>query len=237
MAGDQGNAAKLDLPSRVAALIGRPLGAGEVVAVAVSGGPDSLALLLLAHAAFGPPRVAALTVDHRLRPEAAAEAAQVAGIAAGLGVRHATLSWDDPKPAGNLQAAARTARYALMGRWCADHGVGWLMTAHHRGDVAETLLLRLARGAGLAGLAGPRARRVLRPGGELLRPLLDVDPAALAAVVADAGLTALDDPSNHAARFDRTRARALLARTGWLALARLGAAAAHLADAEAGTLT
>lgn len=233
MACDEANAEGVELTPRVAALIGRPLAADEAIAVAVSGGPDSLALLLLARAAFGAPRLTALTVDHRLRPKAAAEAAMVAGIAAGLGVRHATLTWDGPKPRANLQAAARAARYTLMGRWCADHGVAWLLTAHHRGDVAETLLLRLARGAGLAGLAGPRARRVLQPGVELLRPLLDADPATLTAVVTAAGLTPVDDPANRAERFDRTRARALLARTRWLAPARLAASAAHLAEAEA----
>lgn len=233
MAGDQGDAARLELGARVAALIVRPLGPDEPIAVAVSGGPDSLALLLSAHAAFGAGRVRALTVDHRLRPEASDEAAMVAGVAARLGVVHATLVWDGPKPRANLQAAARAARYGLMGQWCADNGVGWLATAHHRGDVAETLLLRLARGAGLAGLAGPRARRRLRPGVELLRPLLDADPAALAEIAAAAGVAPVDDPANRAARFDRTRARALLARTRWLAPARVAASAAHLADAEA----
>lgn len=223
----------LDLAARVAALTGRSLGPVEPIAVAVSGGPDSLALLILAHRAFGRERVCALTVDHGLRPEAAGEAAMVAGVAARLGIPHATLVWDGPKPAANLQAAARAARYRLMGDWCASHGVKWLATAHHRGDVAETLLLRLARGAGLAGLAGPRACRPLRPGVTLLRPLLAADPAELAAIVAGAGLAAVDDPANHSPRFDRTRARQILARVPWLAASRLAASAAHLAEAEA----
>ncbi len=102
--------APLTFAAAVAALTGRPLG-DERFAVAVSGGPDSLALLALAHAAFGA-RVVALTVDHGLRSEAAAEAAAVAAHAASLGVGHATLRWDGPKPAANLQAAARAARYA-----------------------------------------------------------------------------------------------------------------------------
>ncbi|MBV8970787.1 MAG: tRNA lysidine(34) synthetase TilS [Sphingomonadaceae bacterium] len=214
----------------VTALTGGPLGDAPF-AVAVSGGPDSLALLLLAHAAFGH-RVRALTVDHRLRPDSAAEATDVAAYAARLGVPHATLAWDGPHPATNRQAAARAARYRLMADWCAANGVRWLASAHHRDDAAETLLLRLARGSGSSGLAGIRARRDLG-GVTLLRPLLGWSKADLAAVVAAAGWRAADDPSNRDAAFDRTRARALLAATPWLDPARLAASAAHLADAEA----
>jgi tRNA(Ile)-lysidine synthase len=120
-----------------------------------------------------------------------------------------------------------------MRDWCADHGVRWLLTAHHADDQAETLLLRLARGAGLGGLAGIRPRRDLGRGVTLLRPLLEARRADLARVVAGAGLVALDDPANCDPRYDRTAARALLAATGWLAADRIAAAAAHLADAEA----
>lgn len=220
------------LAAAVAALLGRPLGDAEPFAVAVSGGPDSLALLLLAHVAFGD-RVRALTVDHGLRAAAAAEAARVAAYAAALGLPHATLRWAGPHPAANLQAAAREARYALLRDWCADHGVAWLATAHHRDDAAETLLLRLARGAGTGGLSGIRARRDLGRGVTLLRPLLASTRADLAAVAAAAGWAAADDPSNRDPRFDRTRARGLLATTPWLDPGRLAASAAHLADAEA----
>ena len=216
----------------VAALVGRPLAAGEPFAVAVSGGSDSLALLLLAHAAFGD-CVRVLTVDHGLRPAAADEAAMVAGHAAALGVPHTTLHWAGPHPAANLQAAARAARYGLLRDWCAAHGTSWLATAHHRDDAAETLLLRLARGAGTGGLAGIRPRRDLGGGVTLLRPLLGMAKADLAAVVAAASWTAADDPANRDPRFDRTQARALLAATPWLDAARLAASAAHLADAEA----
>ncbi len=221
-----------DLAAATAALIGRRLRDDEAIAVAVSGGPDSLALLLLAHAAFGA-RVHVLTVDHGLRPEAAAEAALAARHAASLGLRHATLCWHGPYPVANLQAAARHARYALLAEHCAAHRIGWLATAHHRDDQAETLLLRLARGSGSGGLAGIRARRRLAAGVELLRPLLGATKAELVATVAAAGWTAADDPSNQAARFDRTRARQALAATPWLDPARLAASAAHLADAEA----
>ncbi len=198
----------------------------------MSGGPDSLALLWLARAAFGT-QATALTVDHGLRPGATNEAALVASRCETIGVAHTTLAWLGPKPAGNLQAAARDARYALMANWCAANGVRWLLTAHHADDQAETLLLRLARGSGSAGLAGIRARRELGSGVTLLRPLLDWRRSELAAIVAAAGWTAVDDPSNRATRFDRTQARALLAATPWLRPERLAAAAAHLAEAEA----
>jgi len=213
-------------------LCGRPFAPGARLAVAVSGGPDSLALLLLAHAALGS-RVVALTVDHGLRAEAAAEAAMVGEICAARGIDHVTLHWEGAKPAANLQAAARDARYALLRDWCAVNGVCWLATAHHRDDVAETLLLRLARGAGLAGLSGPRPRRALGHGVTLLRPLLGATHVQLVALVRAAGLTAVDDPANRSPRFDRTAARALLATTPWLDPTRLAASARHLGQAEA----
>lgn len=216
----------------VAALVGRTLRPGESLAVAASGGPDSLALLWLASAAFGE-RVHVLTVDHGLRTEAAGEAASVTAYAASFGVAHTILRWEGEKPAANLQAAARDARYALMRRWCSTNGVAWLATAHHRDDVAETLLMRLARGAGTGGLGGIRPCRDLGDGVTLLRPLLSASKADLAAIVAAAGWVAVDDPSNRAARFDRTHARALLASAPWLDPARLAASAGHLADAEA----
>lgn len=216
----------------VTALIGRPLAEDEPFAVAVSGGPDSLALLSLAHAAFGD-RVRALTVDHGLRLASADEANLATRAATGLGVAHVTLHWAGPYPGSNLQAAARVARYRLMGDWCAANNVGWLTTAHHADDAAETLLMRLARGSGSGGLAGVRARRRLQTGVELIRPLLGTTKAELARVVADTGWTTADDPSNRSPRFDRTRTRVLLAATSWLAPARLAASAAHLAQVEA----
>lgn len=210
--------------------MGRPLGPDEAFAVAVSGGPDSLALLLMAHDAFGA-RVRALTVDHALRPGSAEEASAVAAHCARLGVPHATLRWEGEKPSANLQAEARAARYRLMAGWCTERGIAWLATAHHADDQAETLLMRLVRGAGLAGLAGARAVRDFGSV-RLLRPLLGLRRAELAAIVAQAGLEAADDPSNRDDRFDRTHARALLADTAWLNAERLAASAAHLAEAE-----
>ena len=220
------------LADSVATLIGRPLGAAEGIAIAVSGGPDSLALLLTTRLAFGH-RVRALTVDHGLRAGSSAEAAGVASICDKLGIAHATLCWDGEKPVANIHAAARTARYQLMGDWCAANGVSWLATGHHADDQAETLLLRLARGSGVSGLAGIRRVRALANGVTLLRPVLDRRRSELHAIVGAAGLVPVDDPSNADPRYDRTHARALLAQTDWLNPERLAAATAHLADAEA----
>lgn len=221
-----------DLAAAITDLLGRPLAVDEPIAVAVSGGPDSLALLILAYAAFGN-RVRVVTVDHGLRADSAAEAAVVAGYAASLGVAHVTLRWTGPKPTGNLQAAARDARYTLMAHWCTANGVAWLATAHHRDDAAETMLLRLARGSGVGGLGGIRPRRDLGGSVALIRPLLAMTKSDLARIVDAAGWAAVDDSSNRADRFDRTHARALLAATPWLDPARLAASAAHLVDAEA----
>jgi tRNA(Ile)-lysidine synthase len=197
-------------------------------ALAISGGPDSLALLLLA-SAEAPIRAA--TVDHGLRPESRAEAEHVAAICAARGIAHDILTLS--LPPGTGQAGAREARYAALGKWCRAHGLTRLATAHHADDQAETLLMRLARGAGLAGLAGIRAERALGEGVTLVRPLLGYRKAELEAIVAAAGLTPVRDPSNTDPRYDRTAARALLGSTPWLDPARLAHSAAHLAEAEA----
>ena len=199
--------------------------------LAVSGGPDSLALLLLASAAL-PGRVCAATVDHALRPESAAEAAFVSEVCAGLGVPHATLPVTVAP--GNVQSEARAARYAALANWAGDAGAGAVATAHHADDQAETLLARLNRASGVAGLAGVRARGRV-PGGDLLllRPLLDWRRAELAQVVVAAGLTAVDDPSNGDDRFDRVRLRKALAGTDWLDVAAIAQSAQHLAEADA----
>ncbi len=203
----------------------------ETLAVAVSGGPDSIGLLALAVAAF-PGRVTALTVDHGLRADSADEAAAVAAQCAARGIAHVTLAWEGPRPRSDVQAAARTARYALMADWCASHGAAMLLTAHTLEDQAETLLMRLARGSGVAGLAGVRACRRLAPGVELVRPVLGMRHADLRAAAAGWAVTA--DPSNTDPRFGRTRVRGLLAREAVaLPAAGLAASAAHLAAAEA----
>lgn len=196
--------------------------------VAVSGGPDSLALLLLAGSAF-PGQVEAATVDHGLRPQGAAEAAFVGELCAARGIAHATLS--GPAIQGNIQAGARALRYRLLGHWARDRGLAFLLTAHHQDDQAETLLMRLQRGAGLAGLAGIRPRAEI-DGLQVLRPLLGWRRAELAEVVAAPGLVPIEDPSNRDDRFDRARLRKQLAGAGWLDAAAMARSAAALGEAE-----
>ena len=204
----------------------RPLG------LAVSGGPDSMALLLLAAAAF-PGAVIAATVDHGLRPEAAGEAAQVAAICAGFGIDHATLT---PPPgwefAGNVQEGARMLRYAALRLW-AEGRAPWIAVAHQRDDVAETFLMRARRGSGVGGLAAMRRARPLDGAGPMLvRPLLDWNRAELGAVVRCAGMASIDDRSNRDPRFDRSRIRALIAESNELVPSRLARSAQNLRHAE-----
>ena len=212
----------------LAALAGDPPGR---LGVAVSGGPDSLALLLLAAAAF-PGEVEAATVDHGLRRESADEAAYVAEVCATLRTPHRVLSVAVAAGGEGVQANARAARYAALAAWMAERGLAVLLTAHHADDQAETLLMRLNRGAGVAGLAGVRAHRTL-PGGALLcRPLLGWRREELAALVRAAGLEPVDDPSNRDEAYDRVRLRARLAGADWLDLPALARSAAVLAEAE-----
>lgn len=201
--------------------------------VAVSGGPDSLALLLLADA-FKPGLVEAATVDHGLRPESAEEAAEVARICATLGVPHRTLAVKVAQ--GNLQDAARSARYAALSEWARERDLLAVATAHHADDQAETLLMRLNRASGLRGLASIRAvHRITNDeaGTMVVRPLLQWRKGELERIVADAGLLAARDPSNADVRFDRARMRAALAGANWLDPAAIARSASHLADAEA----
>ena len=198
--------------------------------VAVSGGPDSLALLLLA-AAARPNMVEAATVDHGLRREARQEATFVASICAQLGVPHHILR-ARVATAASVQAQARTARYRVLGAWAIERDLGAIASGHHADDQAETLLMRLARGAGLSGLAATRRRRVLEPGVTLVRPVLDWRRAELRAIVAAAGLTPVDDPTNRDPRHDRTRFRGLLAEADWADPERLASSARWLADAD-----
>lgn len=220
-----------ELVARFAADLARLWPGDARLGLAVSGGPDSLALLLLAHAA-APGRIAAATVDHGLRPANAEEAAMVADLCATLGVSHATLAVT--LPPGNVQAEARAARYAALAEWLAAGGAAGLATAHHADDQAETLMLRLNRGSGVAGLAGVRERgTVPQTGLALIRPLLGWRRQELAQIVEAAGLTAANDPSNGDDRFDRARIRKVLAGADWLDVAALSVSASHLADADA----
>lgn len=196
--------------------------------VAVSGGPDSLALLLLAGAAF-PGLIEAATVDHGLRPESGAEAAFVRATCSARGIAHATLT--GPPVEGNVQSGARLLRYRLLGVWARERGLAFILTAHHRDDQAETLLMRLQRGAGLAGLAGIRPRAEIE-GLAVLRPLLGWPRAELAEIVIDAGLIPVADPGNCDDRYDRARLRKRLAETDWLDTAALARSATALGEAE-----
>jgi tRNA(Ile)-lysidine synthase len=205
---------------------------GTALSVAVSGGPDSLALLLLCRMVHDGP-LAAATVDHGLRADAAGEARAVGDICAAIGVPHATLTVAVAASGAGLQAAARDARYAALADWCAARGIEKIATAHHADDQAETLLMRLNRGAGLSGLAGVRAERALGDDLTVVRPLLGWRKSALAAIVAEAGLAPADDPSNRDLRHDRTAIRALLDANPLLDATRIAASAAHLADSEA----
>lgn len=192
--------------------------------LAVSGGPDSLALLLLARAAF--PDVAAATVDHGLRPAAAAEADFVHALCTDMGVPHQILTLGKA-PDGNVSAWARTHRYQALQDWAEANDRDWLATAHHADDQLETILMRLNRGAGVAGLAGVRPRR-----GSIIRPLLTWRKTALEAVVCAAGITAVDDPSNRDDRFDRARMRSALTGIDWLDPQAAVRSAQALASAE-----
>ncbi|GAA0289874.1 tRNA lysidine(34) synthetase TilS [Rhodovulum strictum] len=191
--------------------------------VAVSGGGDSVALLL----ALAGRRVHAVTVDHGLRPGAAAEAQFVAGICARLGLRHDTLRWQGWDGQGNLQDSARRARYRLIADWAAAQGIGRVALGHTRDDQAETVLMRLARGAGVDGLSAMAPRRESL-GVTWLRPLLGLSRADLRAYLAERGQGWIEDPSNEDARFDRVQARRTLA-----ALAPLGITAEGLAETAA----
>jgi len=206
----------------------------RILAVAVSGGADSLALLLLA-AAAAPGAVLAATVDHGLRAGSAAEAAAVESLCARLSVPHRTLRVTVSRSGAGLQAAAREARYAALGGWMRAEGADTLLTAHHADDQAETLLMRLLRGSGVSGLAGIRQGAAFPAAGRrgrIARPLLGWRREALESIVRAAGLEPADDPSNRDEAYDRARLRRLLAQAPWLDPAPLARSAAALADAE-----
>ena len=191
----------------------QPLGPFEAqpdIAVAVSGGRDSMALAFLCNrwvrARGG--RAVFLTVDHGLRPEAGDECAFVDAWAQENGVECHTLTWEGPKPASGIQEAARRARYALMEDWCRKNGILHLFLAHHQDDQEETLLMRLSKGSepsGLAAMAPVVEMRHLR----LLRPLLGISRERLEATVNQEGIGWVDDPSNADAKYARTRVRVL----------------------------
>lgn len=204
---------------------------GTRFGVAVSGGPDSLALLLLA-ASARPGEFEAATVDHGLRPESAAEAEMVADLCEEMDVPHAILAieWDLP-PASAIQEQARAVRYGALAAWMHERDLGALLTAHHLDDQAETLVMRLNRGSGVRGLAGMR-RKSKVPGSPdlaLLRPLLSWRRAELERICSKARVEPVADPSNLDERFERIRIRQALAAADWLDPEALARSAENLA--------
>lgn len=187
--------------------------AAPAIVLAVSGGPDSLALMWLAarwrRALSRGPQLIAVTIDHGLRPEAAREARDVKRLAATFDLPHRTLRWLGAKPKTGLPAAARAARYGLLEKAARSSGATHIFTAHTRDDQAETLLMRMLRGSGIAGLAA-MARETEREGLRLTRPLLDVPKSRLIATLAKARIDFAEDPTNSDPRFTRPRLRALM---------------------------
>lgn len=203
--------------------------------LAVSGGPDSLALLLLAAASqsggSSSTDIAVMSIDHSLRAEGANEVALVESVCRALSVPFTPAKVT--VASGNLQAKAREARYGVLGNWGIEQRLGAVATAHHMDDAAETLLMRLARGSGLSGLAGVREWTHV-PGYEdlaLIRPLLGFRKSELEEVVASCGLAPALDPSNANRAFDRVRVRQHLAEHEWLDPEAMATSAQHLAEA------
>jgi tRNA(Ile)-lysidine synthase len=181
--------------------------------LAVSGGPDSVALMWLAarwRKGFAQgPRLVAVTIDHGLRKDASREAREVKRLARQLDVEHRTLRWTGDKPSRGVPAAARDARYRLLAKAARAARASHVLTAHTRDDQAETLLMRLLRGSGIAGLSA-MARESERDGIRLARPLLDVPKSRLIATLNRAKIAFADDPTNRDTAFTRPRLRALL---------------------------
>lgn len=226
--------ARASLDERLARALVPFLGtATSPLLLAVSGGPDSTALM---HAArSGGARVHVATVDHALRAGSAEEAVVVGRLAAELGLGHTILTWDAPRRVSGVQAAAREARYRLLAGHAARIGADLVLTAHTLDDQAETVLMRLIAGSGPSGLASMRRERALAPNIRLARPFLDIPKVDLVAYCEAHRLSFLRDPSNADVRFARARLRTLLpllAEEG-LDAARLGRLAVRAARDDA----
>lgn len=196
-----------------------------VLGLAVSGGGDSMALTALAveWAKENGRGLAAVTVDHRLRPDSGAEAQRVQAFCTELGLPHTTLNWVDWDGQGNLQDQARRARAALIGDWARGNGIRHVATGHTQDDQAETLLMRLARGSGVDGLSAMAPVR-MADGFVWVRPLLEVSRTQLRDFLASEGLPWIDDPSNEDDAFDRVKARKALDVLQGLGITREGLA-------------
>jgi len=201
--------------------------------LAVSGGSDSMALAVLAQrwTRRRQGRCIALIVDHGLRTESAAEARLVGRRLRALGIAHRILRWTAPKPATGIQAAARSARYALLTGWCCRHGALQLLTAHQADDQAETVAMRLAHGSGEVGLAA-MPLVAARDGVRLVRPLLALRRDALRALLSAHKVDWVDDPSNEDLRFERIRLRRTLAPSATRKLLARAAAAGDFRQAQ-----
>jgi tRNA(Ile)-lysidine synthase len=190
-----------------------PAASELAIALAVSGGPDSLALMLLAQrwatSLDHPPKIIVYSLDHGLRPEARQEVDMVLEAAARLGLAARGLVWTGNKPETGIQEAARSARYRLIGEAMRTDGATLLLTGHHRADQAETVLMRLAHGSGIEGLKGMASLSTVE-GTRVFRPLLDIDPEALAELVEAAALLPARDPSNDDPAYERVRWRKLM---------------------------
>jgi tRNA(Ile)-lysidine synthase len=217
---------------RLVGLVRQALPEGETVGVALSGGGDSTALLHLCLAAGC--RVEAVTVDHRLRPESAAEAAGVALACAPFGVRHEVRVWEHGPVAGNVMDAARQARMGLILDWAKARGLSLVALGHTRDDQAETLLMGLARAAGIAGLSGMR-RAFVVDGVRFVRPLMDAGREELRDWLRGRGIGWVDDPTNEDPRYQRVKARRALAALAPLGITveALASVAGNLAQAQA----
>lgn len=204
------------------------------LAVAVSGGGDSMALLHLVRMACdgSGTQVLAVTVDHGLRDESASEALMVAAYCKTLGIAHDTLTWQGWDGSGNLQARARDARYALIADWAKDKGVATVALGHTQDDVAETFLMRLARKAGVDGLAA-MAPDFERLGVAWVRPLLHCARSDLRSYLTQHDIPYVDDPSNDDSRYERVRVRNALASVSELGLDSAGLAAVAQAQRSA----
>lgn len=181
---------------------------GGPYAVAVSGGADSMALALL-FADWGTARY--LTFDHKLRPESTKEARQVQAWLQDRGLDCTILTWQGKKPASNIEALARDARYRALKGWCRENGAECLIVAHTMSDQAETFLMRLFRGSGVDGLAAMAPIRGQNP--KLVRPLLSLTRARLVSTLKEKGQVWIEDPSNENFDFMRVKVRALLANS------------------------
>ena len=217
---------------RLPGLIRDALPKDETIGIALSGGGDSTALLhLCLRVGLG---VKAVTVDHRLRPESAAEAASVAADCARLGVPHGIRVWDHDEVTGNLMDQARRARIGLIAEWARAEGLRTVALGHTRDDQAETVLIGLSRSAGLAGLSGMRPEWEA-DGVRFLRPLLGAGRQELRDWLRGEGIGWIDDPTNENDRYTRIRARKVLQALAPLGITagRLADVAGHLAEAQA----